>query len=381
MIYLDNAATTFPKPECVYERTDYVQRHLAVNVGRGSYAASRNAHEIVEDARGLMATMVNASRSSDVVFTPSATIALNEIIFGLEWDEHKNVYVSPFEHNAVARPLYLICEKVGISIKMLPFESDTYELKYDEMCRMFINDPPDYVFVNHVSNVTGFIAPVDTIAKAAKEFNALIICDASQSLGIIPYDLQQSNIDYLVFAGHKNLYSAFGVGGFINNSKNKLSPCFAGGTGSDSLNTKMTSELPQAFEFASPNIIAIASLNESLKWLDKIGQSTIFDHKKLLINKLIDGLCANPKIVLYLPENRNCHTSVLSINMKQYLSSEVGMILDRDYDIAVRTGYHCAPYIHEMIGTIEYQGTVRISLSYFNTDKDVEDIIQALSEI
>ena len=380
MIYLDNAATTFPKPDCVYDKVNIVQRSIAVNVGRGSYSAASEAMRIVDETRQLLASLVGAASPDDVVFTPSATIAANEIILGLEWDSFKNVYVTPFEHNAIARPLFGKCRELGIEIQMIPFDSNTHMLDEEELARLFAVNPPDYVFVNHVSNVTGTIVPVEKIAELSKGCGALVIVDGSQSIGLNPIELKKSSIDYLIFAGHKNLYASWGIGGFIANSSYPLKPVLSGGTGSDSLNLDMSQKTPAGFEFASPNIIAIASLHESIKWLKDVSMREIAMHKDQLMQKLIAGLdeCG---VLLYLPSDESNHTSVLSFNVPDYEADEIGVILNEDFDIAVRTGYHCAPFIHSFLNTIETKGTVRVSLGYFNTEEDVTALITAITDI
>ena len=375
MIYLYNAATTFPKPDIVYDYVDWVQRNIAVNLGRGGYRIAKKAMNISELARQKLAEFVHAAEQNNVVFTPSATIAANEIIFGLSWDSLKNVYVTPFEHNAIMRPLELVREKFNISIHVLPFDSDTQELDMDEMERLFRLYPPDYVFINQVSNVTGVIVPVDIIAASAHYYGALIIVDGSQSVGILDIDLRNLLIDYLIFAGHKNLYASWGIGGFIVNTQHKLNPYIAGGTGSDSLNMKMF-----GYEAGSPNIIAIASLYKSLEWLSKVGLTAIAKHKAELTEMLIEGL-KERGAELYVPKIRQLHTSVVSFNLADYEPSEVGMILDCDYDIAVRTGFHCAPLVHKLIGSEDRKGTVRASIGYFNTKEDIQSIIDAIHEI
>lgn len=380
MIYLDNAATTFPKPDCVYDKVNIVQRSIAVNVGRGSYSAASEAMRIVDETRQLLASLVGAASPDDVVFTPSATIAANEIILGLEWDSFKNVYVTPFEHNAIARPLFGKCRELGIEIQMIPFDSNTHMLDEEELARLFAVNPPDYVFVNHVSNVTGTIVPVEKIAELSKGCGALVIVDGSQSIGLIPIELKKSSIDYLIFAGHKNLYASWGIGGFIANSSYPLKPVLSGGTGSDSLNLDMSQKTPAGFEFASPNIIAIASLHESIKWLKDVSMREIAMHKDQLMQKLIAGL-AECGVLLYLPSDESNHTSVLSFNVPDYEADEIGVILNEDFDIAVRTGYHCAPFIHSFLNTIETKGTVRVSLGYFNTEEDVTALITAITDI
>lgn len=379
MIYLDNAATTFPKPGCVYDAVDSVQRTIAVNVGRGSYRAAKEAMKIVDETKLLLASLV-CTVPGRIVFTPSATIAANEIILGLEWSDYKNVYVTPFEHNAIVRPLHIQHEKYGFTIRMIPFDRETHELDTDELKRQFAVAPPDYVFINAVSNVTGTIIPVDEIAKLSKEYGALVIVDGSQSLGLIETDLSKSLIDFLIFAGHKNLCSSWGIGGFICNCDHPLHPVLAGGTGSDSLNPEMSGGIPAAFEFASPNIIAIASLNASIKWLGEVGIDTIRTRKDELMSRLISGL-SELGATLYLPSDLSRHTSVLSFNIPGYEAGEVGMILNEDFDIAVRTGYHCVPFVHEFLGTLETKGTVRVSPGFFNTEAEIDTFIRAVKDI
>lgn len=380
MIYLDNAATTFPKPDCVYDKVNTVQRTIAMNVGRGSYSAAADAMRVVDETRQLLASFVGAAGPESVVFTPSATIAANEIVLGLEWDSFKNVYVTPFEHNAIARPLFSKCQEHGIDIQMIPFDSQSHELDIEELGRLFAINPPDYVFLNHVSNVTGTIVPIEKIAKASKEYGAIVVVDGSQSIGLIPVDISKTDIDYLVFAGHKNLYASWGIGGFICNSNYKLKPTLSGGTGSDSLNLNMPDSTPYGFEFASPNIIAIASLNASLKWLEQESLEAISRHKNKLMQRLVEKL-KDCDVHLYLPADLTNHTSVLSFNIPEYEANEAGVILNEDFDIAVRTGYHCAPYIHQFLKTVECKGTVRVSLGYFNTEDDVDALVDAVKDI
>ena len=292
MIYLDNAATTFPKPEEVYQAVDYTQRNIAVNVGRGSYKVASDAMKQVDETRYLMAELLGVETPNNVVFTPSATIAANQIIMGLEWDEYKTVYITPFEHNAIARPLHLMKERYNFEIVLLPFDSQTQEFDREEAENLFSQNPPDYVFVNHISNVTGAIVPIEAITELAKQHDAIVVVDASQSAGLKPLNMKKSNIDYVVFAGHKNLYASWGIGGFVSAYTSRFATVLAGGTGSDSLNLNMASDSPVGFEVGSANIIAISSLNASLKWLKATGISVIADKKAQLMERLIQGLRA-----------------------------------------------------------------------------------------
>lgn len=377
MIYLDNAATTFPKPEEVYQAVDYTQRNMAINVGRGSYKVASEAMKFVDETRYLMADLLGTEYPNNVVFAPSATIAANQIIMGLEWDAYKTVYITPFEHNAIARPLHLMQEKYNFDIVLLPFDSLTQEFNHEETEVLFSQNPPDYVFLNHISNVTGAIVPIEAITKLSKSYDATIIVDASQSAGLRSINMKKSNIDYVIFAGHKNLYSSWGIGGFVSASSTRLSTSLAGGTGSDSLNLNMSSEFPLGFEVGSKNIIAISSLNASLKWLKSTGISVIADKKNILTERLISGLSAIG-VKLYLP---TYYTSVISFNVDGYSANDVGTILSEEYDVAVRTGYHCAPYIHDLIDSRRYGGTVRVSVGYFNTEEDIDLLLDGIRSL
>ena len=377
MIYLDNAATTFPKPEQVYQAVDYTQRNMAVNVGRGGYKVASDAMKVVDETRYLMAELLGVENPNNVVFTPSATIAANQIIMGLEWDEYKTVYITPFEHNAIARPLHLMKERYNFEIILLPFDSQTQEFDRDEAENLFSQNPPDYVFVNHISNVTGAIVPIEAIAEIAKQHDAIVVVDASQSAGLESINMKKANVDYVIFAGHKNLYASWGIGGFVSTFAAHLATSLAGGTGSDSLNLNMASDLPMGFEVGSANIIAISSLNASLKWLKVTGISAIADKKAKLMEHLIQGL-REIGVKLYLPTR---HTSVISFNVDGYSANDVGTILSEEYDVAVRTGYHCAPYIHELIGTQNYGGTVRVSVGYFNTEEDIDLLLDGIRSL
>ena len=377
MIYLDNAATTFPKPEEVYQAVDYTQRNMAVNVGRGSYKVASDAMKTVDETRYLMAELLGVENPNNVVFAPSATVAANQIIMGLEWDEYKTVYITPFEHNAIARPLHLMQERYNFEIVLLPFDSETQELDKEEAENLFLQNPPDYVFANHISNVTGAIVPIEEIAELAKQYNAVVVVDASQSAGLKSINMKKANIDYVVFAGHKNLYASWGIGGFVSASDTQLTTTLAGGTGSDSLNLNMASDLPMGFEVGSANIIAISSLNASLKWLKATGMSVIAEKKAKLMEYLIHRL-RDAGVKMYLPTH---HTSVLSFNIDGYSANDVGTILSEEYDVAVRTGYHCAPYIHDLIDSHPYGGTVRVSLGYFNTKEDIDLLLDGIRSL
>lgn len=381
MIYLDNSATTFPKPECVYNAVEKVQRTFAVNAGRGTYKSARDASAIIESARHKIALLTKCSDSRRVVFSPSATISMNQIIGGLKWNENMNVYVSPFEHNAVARPLKKIADTYGFNLMILPFDGKSQKADMEKIRNMFAIKNPDVVFVNHMSNVTGLILPAEKIFEAAKNYNAITVLDASQSMGLVGIDIDAMKADFTVFAGHKNLYGHFGIGGFVSSGRVDLEAFLSGGTGSDSLNLDMPSDVPVRYEPASHNVIAAAALDTSLSWLMDIGVDAMFRRKKELTDYAIQRLSSVKEIKLYIPEDRDKHTSVISITHSEYSPSELAEILDADFDIAVRSGFHCAPFVHELIGTKDTHGTVRISIGHFNGESDIDVLISALNEL
>ncbi len=381
MIYLDNAATTFPKPECVYAATDNAQRSMAVNAGRGTYSSAREAAILIDDTRSLIAKLVRADNSNDVVFSPSATVAMNQVIGGINWSGVTNVYITPFEHNAVVRPLTLAAQKSDFTVNMIPFNGKTQCLDIDNMTNMFALKHPDVVFVNHISNVTGLILPVAEIIREAKKYNAICVVDVSQSMGLVDINIKEIGADFLVFAGHKNLYAHFGIGGFIRGNNHSLDVFLAGGTGSDSLNSYMPSSMPSKYEPASHNIIAIASLNASIKWLNETKIDTVYTHKKQLTQYATQKLSSLTDLKLYTPNDQDNHIAIVSFTHSSYTPSELAEILDADFDIAVRCGYHCAPHVHGLIGTENTMGTVRVSMSYFSNYNDIDKLFLALNDL
>lgn len=375
MIYFDNAATTFPKPECVYSYMDYVNRNMSFNAGRGEYKESNEAYKLIDDARNKVGRIVG-KRGKAVVFSSSATEALNQIIYGLSLSHSDSVFVSPFEHNAVVRPLYNLVREKGIEVKQIPFDTVDWNLKKEEFENELTVYKPKAVFVSQISNVTGYEIPYEEIFGIAKGHKAITILDASQGFGV--KDIRESeNIDYIIFAGHKSLYGQFGVGGFVALRDGALSIVKAGGTGSDSLNTSMPFDLPYKFEAGSYNVVAISSLCASIDWLKN---KKIYEEEKALTEYLISRLSEMDNIHMYIPKNGNIF-GIVSITVDDYSPTDIGNILYDEYGIAVRTGFHCAPFIHKFLGTVNLGGTVRISLGAFNNKDDVDILMNALKSL
>lgn len=377
LIYLDNAATSFPKSENVYRVMDFANRTYSVNAGRGSYSLASKANQVIDETKKQILQLVKAPASSSVVFTPSITIALNIILQGINWQKGDVVYVSPYEHNAVARTLDKIKKQYNIDVKLMPLTKDL-EIDLSLLGSLFVVDKPKCVCCTGVSNVTGYILPTDDIFRIAKEVGAITILDSAQSLGLIKQKV--ANIDFIAFAGHKTLYGPLGVGGFIDNSTLKLKTTIVGGTGSNSLVLSMPEESPNRYESASPNIVAIAGLNEALKELDV---STNFNKERELTDYTTEMLENIPNIKIYKYGKKDKYISIISFNIKNsgLSADDIGNILDEEFGIAVRTGYHCAPYIHNLLGDIEYNGTVRIGLGKFNSKEHINALCDALESI
>lgn len=377
MIYLDNAATTFPKAKSVYDVMDSVNREYAVNAGRGSYKIAQKASRLIDETKDLVRKLIHVDLSVPVVFSSSITIAINQIVNGLDVKDSSVIYVSPFEHNAVARSIYHLAKKKQILIKELPL-NDYLEIDIEKMKYEFAKNKPDFVFCTHVSNVTGYILPIEDIFSESKKYNSINVLDSAQSLGLLDIWANLINVDIIAFAGHKTLYGPFGIGGFVNVTNVYLDEFICGGTGSDSLNLDMPSGKETKYEASSFNIVAVAGLNEALKVLDV---PKCLKKEKELSEYLIEKLQESRNIHLYIPNDLSKHVGIVSFSVEGYNSDDVGMILDEDFDIAVRTGYHCAPYIHKYLKDESSGGTVRVGLGVFNEIDEINKLIEAINDL
>ena len=377
MIYLDNAATTFPKPEVVYTAMDHANRALAVNAGRGAYKVAKEATKIIDTTRGQIANLFHTRDNADVVFTPSVTHALNQILNGLALNKNSTVYISPYEHNAVARTIHLLRKQVGFNVELLPLQENLgIDVKRTQY--MFIEKAPTLVVMNAVSNVTGYILPVKEVFHSAKKAGAITIIDAAQAAGLIDIDMLKYSADIVCFAGHKTLYGPFGIGGFVLKREVILTPVLAGGTGTNSLNLEMPIQAPERYEAASPNIVAFAGLNAALSVLNQSDHYlTVKERTQYLIGRLTE--LTNVRILAEYGKEETI--GIVSFVVEGYNSGDVGMILNDEFDIAVRTGYHCAPYIHDYLKDHDYGGTIRVSVGSFTTEQDIDALIDALNTL
>lgn len=367
IIYLDNAATTFPKPEAVYQAMDSFYRQFGGNAGRGANPLARKAAMLVDETRSMLRTWLNAS---EVVFSPSATIALNTAILGSRLSTGDVVYVTPFEHNSVLRPLEHLRKTIGVEIRVLPFDKNTLECKLDEAKKLFRLEPPVLLCMSQVSNVIGLVIPVDDLTQIAKQVapKCITLIDGSQAAGLRP--LEMSRIDALVWSGHKSLYGPYGVAGIAFGTNWQPDPLIRGGTGTVSESIDMPSEGVSRLEAGSQNISAIAGLNAALKWLNETQREVINSHTHSLTQQLCDMLLTKSGINLFLPQDRNLIAGIVSFAVDGIKPQMIETALGAE-NIAVRAGLHCSPWTHEFVKTRQYGGTVRVSVSYFNSDHDV----------
>lgn len=377
MAYFDNAATTFPKPICVYDFMGEFYKNCGANAGRGNYGMAQSAGSLIKDTRKRIQDLLHC-HAKQVVFTPTATIALNIIIQGLIKKGLTNVYISPFEHNSVTRTLHYFEQAGIIKVLQLTVNNDlSYEL--ERIRYQFEEVKPDLVIVSHASNVIGLVAPVEDIFAIAKEFEAVTVADMSQTAGLVDINVGLTTFDFAVFAGHKTLYGPTGISGFVMNTDIVLEPVLFGGTGLESANQDMTSSLPERYEMGTSNIAGIAGLHAALKWLAEKGTDTIWAQEIEHRRRLLEILGRYDFLKIVGNNGQQQFVGIVSCLMHGISSDSAGGIFAQQ-GIAVRTGLHCAPLAHKFLGTFP-AGTVRFSVGWFTSDEDFAELERALEYI
>lgn len=373
--YFNNAATTFPKPEEVYSFVDKFYRESGVNSGRGQ---NNSSSKLIQDTRNLILELFHCP-AKKVVFTPSATEAINVILQGLTVSDNYTIYVSPFEHNAVTRVLNYLQGLYKLNIITLSVNEKELTYDLEKIKYQFAENRPNIVIMSHASNVCGVVAPISNICAMSHQYRSINVIDMCQTAGLIDTDISSNIYDFVVFAGHKTLYATFGIAGFICNGDVKLKPLIYGGTGIDSANPNVPDTIPERFEVGSQNIMAIAGLYAALNWIKKTGIDCICEKEKENYYKLISILSKYGNIKIITPSEATETVGVVSCIFDGYSSDNIGQILS-EQGIEVRTGLHCAPSSHKFLGTFP-AGTVRFSVSYFNTEEDFTKLRQALDYI
>lgn len=379
MIYLDNSATSFPKPDVVYDfMTNFYRKH-GVNPGRSGFDAAVETEEIVFNTRKLLTELFNGGGDPNrLTFSYNATDSLNIVLQGLA-EKGKHVITTMLEHNSVLRPLYCMQQQGIIDVTYIPFNKDGY-VDPDDI-KKAIRPNTKFVACTHSSNVIGTIQPLKEIGKICKDNGLIFVVDGSQGAGSVPLDMVDCGIDVYVFTGHKCLMGPTGIGGSYVREGIDIRQTRFGGTGVRSAVKTHLEEYPYRLEAGTINLLGIAGLNAGVKWIKEQGIENIHQKEIMLWDKLRKGLQSIEGVTTYCANSIENQNPVLSFNIKGFDAGDVGTMLDVDYDIACRTGLQCAPRVHEQIGTIDIHGTVRLSVGAFTTDAEIDTAINAVKEI
>ncbi|APH16339.1 aminotransferase class-V family protein [Clostridium sporogenes] len=378
-IYLDNAATTYPKPEKVYSSILNYMKNVGASPGRGGYENALTGDRIVYKCRQSLINLFNFNKIENVVFTSNITASLNILIKSIVKDGW-HVITSSMDHNSVIRPLVSLEKSNKIKLDILNCSEEG--LINIEDFKNAIKDNTKLVVLSHASNIVGTIQPLETIGKICKEKGIYFIIDSAQTAGVLPLDFQNLNCNALAFTGHKALLGPQGIGGFIIDDKlNNIATNFIeGGTGSLSESTLQPDFLPDKFESGTMNTPGIAGLLAGIQYINEEGLNIIKEREEYLSREFINGLLNIDSIKVYGPLDASLRTATISINSSKIDNSELGFLLDSEFGIMVRTGLHCAPLAHKTIGSFP-QGTLRFSFGAFNDIKDINYALYALNSI
>lgn len=378
MIYLDNASTTYPKPDNVYKVMDKFLKDEGVSPGRGGYKSAMHAGYLVMEARVRISKFFGGDKPERLIFTLNATDALNLAIKGA-LKEGDNVVTSLLEHNSVMRPLRRLEATKSITVTQVDNSPDGFV--YPDDVKKAINNKTKLVTITHASNVLGTIQPIAEIGKMIKEVNdkILFLVDCAQTAGVLPIDINESCIDLLAFPGHKALFGPPGTGGLYIKDGIELTPWREGGTGVDSISPTQPTDMPFWLEAGTPNTVGIIGLKEGIAFIID-NKDAIWKHEIKLLDRFIQQIKDDKRFEIYGSKDANKHVGCISINIKGIKPEEVGTRLDELANTAVRAGLHCAPYIHRKIGSFP-EGTVRFSPGFFNTIEEIDTAVGALHKI
>ena len=376
-IYLDNAATSFPKPKEVATAVYDFMVNNGTSSGRGSYKKAMQSDYIVYECRKLIGKLFNFDNPKKVVFTSNVTDSLNIAMRGI-LKENDHVITSSLEHNAVWRCLKTLERDINIKIDTVECSKDGITNPQD--IKKYIKKDTALIVFTQASNVLGTIQPIREIGAIAREHNIPFLVDSAQSAGAMKIDVKEDNKDILAFTGHKSLLGPMGTGGLIINTDIDIKPLKAGGTGGDSAYEYQPDYYPNHLETGTSNVSGIAGLREAIKFLNKEGIENIHNKEKELTKYALEKLETVKDIEIYGPKDCEKMLSVISFNIKDKRPEDVGSILDQKYDIMLRAGLHCAPTAHSVIGTKE-RGTLRIGLGYFNEKEDIDKLVEALNNL
>ena len=375
MIYLDNAATTLHKPPEVAEAVKNAIL-TAGNASRGAHGVSLAASRMVFDTRARLAKLFGCPRADHVVFTANSTEALNIALYGLI-SAGDHVISTDLEHNSVLRPLYDLQTR-GAMVDFVPADKKG-NIRYEDMQKLFRPDTKAVV-CTHASNLIGNVLDIARIGEMAHAHGALLVVDASQTAGVIPIDMQKMHIDVLCFTGHKGLMGPQGTGGLCIRPGVEVQPLLRGGTGIHSYDRGQPQAYPARLEAGTLNTHGLAGLHAALEFIERHGVQAIGARERALMRRFYDGVRGIPGIAVYGDFEQDERAAIVTLNIRDYASGEVADALFEDCGIATRAGAHCAPRMHEALGTVE-QGAVRFSFAFFNTEDEVDMAVRAVREL
>lgn len=397
--YLDNAATTWPKPEVVYTSMDQLFRQFGVNPGRAGHEMAVEAERIIVETRRLLAGFFNFSGDPNrVVFTQNATDSLNMVMFGL-LDRGDHVISTRVEHNSVLRPLNHLERDRGVEVTRVGRDAQGY-IDPDDI-RKAIKHNTKLVVVNHASNVLGAVQDIAAVGEICRQSDALFVIDTCQSAGVLAIDMEALGIDVLTFTGHKGLFGPSGIGGMIVGEHVNIPAMRVGGTGVDSITEFQPEIYPNHLEAGTVNFPGVAGLNAAQKWFAELGREQLADTENASshtqacraaleyveqrelahINRLVSAFEQIDGIKIYGPRGNGPRVATLAINIGDLPADQIGAMLDADHYVCVRAGLHCAPLVHVDDGTVEQNGSVRFSPGYFTDDEDLQQAIDGVTDL
>ena len=376
MIYLDNAATTYPKPQKVYDSMMDCMKNYCANPGRSGHKLAMKSAREIYDTRENIAKLFNIENPMNIIFTSNATDSLNIAIKGVV-NEGDHIITTSMEHNSVIRPIKSL-EKYGIENTIVDCDKEGF-LNIENI-KNAIKPNTKLIVTTHASNVCGTLIDIKSVGEIAKENNILYLVDASQTAGVYEIDVKSINVDMIAAPGHKCLFGPQGTGILYIKEGLNINISKEGGTGSKSEDLFQPDILPDKYESGTHNTPGIVGLNEGVKFILETGIENIREYEEQLCEYMLNRLKEVPNIIIYGPSDSKQRAAVISINIDKIDSGELTFLLDSEYDIATRSGIHCSPLAHKTLGTLD-QGAVRFSLSYFNTKDDIDKAIDALKDI
>ena len=379
MIYLNNAATTWPKPEIVYETVDECFRNLN-SPDRTSSEEGERSTATMQNCRIEVADFLGIQDPSRLVFTPSCTYSLNLAILGQDWQPGDKAIMSGLEHHAVSRPIRKLARERGVEFEISPYRKEQ-PLDLDFIENQLIRGQVKMVACTMASNVSGDIMPAQELGRLCRQYGARYLVDAAQSAGLLPVNVEALNADFLAVAGHKGLFAPPGIGALFVRDGISLATMAEGGTGKDSGKHEMSGHFPSSFEVGTHNLMGIVGMTAGVRWVNQAGLAEIRRHETRLTEQFLQGLQKLEDVTVFGSSDPQRRTAVVSLTMAGLSPQEIADWLATEHNVSTRAGYHCAPLAHETIGTLPGQGTIRFSFGFMNSLDEVDTVLGLLAEV